>query len=93
MDIPDINCGIMNYQLNSVSNKVTQDQEYCSSECRTAIINLTSPALLTFTFTITSNAEEGFNTMTTFDYIYNVTCGAENQTISEESRSFVFALK
>ena len=61
MDIPDYNCGIMNYKLNSDSDKVTQDQENCSSECRTAIIDLSSPALLTFTFTITSNADEGYN--------------------------------
>jgi len=71
--------------LNSISSRITQQQESCSDspKCQTAIIDLSSPSILTFTFTITSDAAPEYNTITTFDYKYNVTCGAEIQTITE----------
>ena len=94
MDLPDIFCGLMNIQLNSDNLKVTQQNESCTDypECGTALIDLSSPVLLVFNFTITSNADTPYATLVTNDYSFNITCGAEIQMITDESREFIFAL-
>ena len=80
MDSPDLYCETLNYTLKSnSSSKITHEKESCANteECRTAIIDLSSPAVVSFNFTMISNADEANNTLITNDYIYNITCGAE----------------
>ena len=73
---------------------MTQQKKSCNDypECGTALLDLSSPALLVFNFIITSNAEAAYATLVTNDYTFNITCGAEIQMITDESREFIFAL-
>jgi hypothetical protein len=65
-------------------------KETDSPDCRTAIIDLSFEANVTFTFSVISNAVPAYNNLKTNDYIFNVTCGAEKQFVEEQSRKFIF---
>ena len=90
MSAPTNLCRIVSYDLDPATDQtgITQTATGCNTiDCRTLTFDTSFESVYVFKFVITSNAQLGYQKLTTQVLTTKIICGAEVQSVSETSRT------
>ena len=96
MSAPTNLCKTLSYTLqlepDSQKTGITQVAQDCSNsiDCQTVIFDTSQEKVLKFRFIIKTNAQPGFEKLTTQILTQNIVCGAEVQEVSTASLTYVY---
>ena len=96
MSAPTKLCSTLSYVLKiettSYQTGITQTASGCANsiDCQTTTFDTSSEKFYKFRFVITSNAQPGFEKLMTQILTQKIVCGAEVQTLSNSSITYVY---